>query len=354
MSARPFFRRPLRRLVPWLAALLTLCCLPALAADEEIKADPVVEARMVSIADELRCLVCQNESLSASRADLAKDLRREIRGLIQAGKSDQDILDFMVDRYGDFVRYRPPFKASTALLWLGPALFVLMGIVWLRRLLAARREPMPVADAPTPAGTPMAEGNGASAPRRPPYRALAVALPVLSLLTYLWLGTPAALNPLNRLPADDPAALDRMVAQLAAKLEKQPDNPEGWLMLARSYRIQGDHFRAADAFARAGAKAHGSAALLAEYAEVLASRDGSFAGQAGTLLSEALGKDPDQPQALFLAGAAAAERGDVNLARELWQRLLPQAEAGSEAEAVLKKALAQLPQKKPGKGAAKK
>jgi cytochrome c-type biogenesis protein CcmH len=100
-------------------------------------ADVEVEKRMVAISEELRCLVCQNESLSGSHAELAQDLRREIRSMIAAGKTDKQILDFMVDRYGDFVRYRPPIKPTTWLLWGGP--FLLLGggvaalIVFLRR-----------------------------------------------------------------------------------------------------------------------------------------------------------------------------------------------------------------------------
>lgn len=86
--------------------------------------DPVVEQRLIVISEELRCLVCQNESLAGSRADLAMDLRREIRGLIKQGKTDQEIRDFLVSRYGDFVLYRPPVKPTTWLLWGGP--FVLM------------------------------------------------------------------------------------------------------------------------------------------------------------------------------------------------------------------------------------
>ena len=87
--------------------------------------DPVVEQRLIRIAEELRCLVCQNESLAGSRSDLALDLRREIRSLIKQGKTDQEVRDFLVSRYGDFVLYRPPVKPTTWLLWGGP--FVLLG-----------------------------------------------------------------------------------------------------------------------------------------------------------------------------------------------------------------------------------
>ena len=90
--------------------------------------DEAAEKRLVAISSELRCLVCQNESLSGSNAELAHDLRREIRTQISAGKSDGEIRDFMVSRYGDFVRYRPPLKGTTLLLWFGPALLFAGGL----------------------------------------------------------------------------------------------------------------------------------------------------------------------------------------------------------------------------------
>ncbi len=117
--------------------LLVSLSMPVLANEAQpLATDEAVEKRMLFISEELRCLVCQNETLAASRADLANDLRREIRSLIAAGKTDQEILDFMVARYGDFVRYRPPLKPTTWLLWGGP--FLLMGgglatLVWLLR-----------------------------------------------------------------------------------------------------------------------------------------------------------------------------------------------------------------------------
>lgn len=92
--------------------------------------DPVVEQRLIVIAEELRCLVCQNESLAGSRADLAMDLRREVRTLIKSGKTDAEIKEYLVNRYGDFVLYRPPVKPTTWLLWFGP-LLLLIGAVWL-------------------------------------------------------------------------------------------------------------------------------------------------------------------------------------------------------------------------------
>lgn len=101
--------------------------------------DPVIEQRLLVISEELRCLVCQNESLAGSRADLAQDLRREIRTLIRAGKTDAQIMDFMVSRYGDFVRYRPPVNRVTWLLWFGPFVLLLGGLLILFRMVRSNQ-----------------------------------------------------------------------------------------------------------------------------------------------------------------------------------------------------------------------
>ncbi|OWS69573.1 cytochrome c-type biogenesis protein [Polynucleobacter campilacus] len=100
--------------------------------------DPVIEQRLISISEEMRCLVCQNESLAGSRSDLANDLRREIRALIKEGKSDDQIRSFMVERYGDFVLYRPPVKPITWPLWIGPFIILLIGIAGLLTYLRHR------------------------------------------------------------------------------------------------------------------------------------------------------------------------------------------------------------------------
>ncbi len=102
--------------------------------------DPVANKRAVQLAEQLRCLVCQNQSIAESNAELAVDLRRQIREQIGQGRSDAEIVDFMVDRYGDFVLYRPPFKATTLLLWFGPPLLLLLGIGVLVRYLRERRK----------------------------------------------------------------------------------------------------------------------------------------------------------------------------------------------------------------------
>ena len=113
--------------------------LPAMAEEAApLAADPVAEKRLLELSNELRCLVCQNQTIADSNAELAVDLRREIRGMIQAGKTNPEIIDFMVVRYGDFVLYRPPVKGITLLLWGGPIALMLIGFFIMQRYLRQR------------------------------------------------------------------------------------------------------------------------------------------------------------------------------------------------------------------------
>lgn len=116
----------MKRLI--LTALLSLLPLFAWAGEaKDLAEDPVLEKRMIGLAEKLRCLVCQNESLASSHAELAEDLRREVREQMQKGMSDQQIIDYLVSRYGDFVLYDPPVKSYTYLLWFGPFALLLAG-----------------------------------------------------------------------------------------------------------------------------------------------------------------------------------------------------------------------------------
>lgn len=101
------------------------------------------EATYNELIDELRCLVCQNQTIADSNADLAKDLRQKVYLMLQQGKSRQQIIDFMTQRYGDFVLYNPPFKAKTSLLWLAPVVFLLLGIMVLVFIIGKRRSAVP-------------------------------------------------------------------------------------------------------------------------------------------------------------------------------------------------------------------
>ncbi|HUX25696.1 MAG TPA: cytochrome c-type biogenesis protein [Burkholderiales bacterium] len=134
----PWTRVSLRMLLA--AALIALVPLTASARTAApLAADPVLEQRLMTLAADLRCLVCQNQSLAESNAELAVDLRGEMREQMRHGASDQDVIDYLVERYGDFVLYRPPLKASTLLLWFGPAMLLLLGLGLLIRTLARRR-----------------------------------------------------------------------------------------------------------------------------------------------------------------------------------------------------------------------
>ena len=114
----------------WLVLTLVLfASLPALAVQpDEILDDPKLEARAREVGKELRCLVCQNQSIDDSDADLARDLRVLVRERIVAGDSNQEVIDYVVSRYGDFVLLNPPFKLKTYALWFGPGILILFGI----------------------------------------------------------------------------------------------------------------------------------------------------------------------------------------------------------------------------------
>ncbi len=121
----------------WLIALLlALAAATALAGEAKpLGEDPALEARLKNVSQELRCLVCQNTTLADSSAPLAEDLRREIRVLMREGKSDKEVVEYLVARYGDFVLYRPPVNSSTAFLWFGPFLILIIGAFVLYRVL---------------------------------------------------------------------------------------------------------------------------------------------------------------------------------------------------------------------------
>ena len=127
--------------------LLIILLVPCLAGAEEARPlvdNPQAEARLKHLAVELRCLVCQNQTLADSHAPLAEDLRREVREMIAKDMSDKDIIEFLVTRYGDFILYRPPLKATTTLLWVGPFVLLIAGVAAL--VLALRRRQKKLVD----------------------------------------------------------------------------------------------------------------------------------------------------------------------------------------------------------------
>jgi len=128
-----------------LLALLLFCLLPSVViaqvrTEDKPSDDPVVEERLAKLSQELRCLQCQNQTLADSPSDIAADLRREIREQIKAGKTDKEIVAFLTQRYGDFILYRPRVMPTTYLLWFGPFLLLIVGLIVLFRYVKQRRD----------------------------------------------------------------------------------------------------------------------------------------------------------------------------------------------------------------------
>ena len=129
----------MKRFAAQLLLLCSLVCSVVAQTAQPLAEDPQLEKRLQALSQELRCLVCQNETLADSRAGLAEDLRREIREQMKAGKSDKEIIAFLTARYGDFVLYRPRVTPTTYLLWFGPFILLGVGLVFLYRQLKQRR-----------------------------------------------------------------------------------------------------------------------------------------------------------------------------------------------------------------------
>ena len=132
--------------------ILLICLFPTFCYAGEARDmadDPVLEKRMIGLAQNLRCLVCQNESLASSHSDLAKDLRQEVRDQMKKGMTDQEIIDYLVSRYGDFVLFDPPMKSYTLLLWYGPFALLLIGLVGLIWQMRKRKTQIPEASLST-------------------------------------------------------------------------------------------------------------------------------------------------------------------------------------------------------------
>lgn len=160
---------------------------------------------------------------------------------------------------------------------------------------------------------------------------LALFLPLAAVLTYLELGQPQGLESRPATAHQQSQELDAMLTRLGERLKANPGDTKGWVILARSYKSLGRFAEAADAFAKGGALVDNEASLLADYAETLAQLNGGeFNDKASALITRALKLDPNDPQTLFLAGAAANDRQDFRAAVSYWERLLPQLETGSE------------------------
>ena len=192
-------------------------------------------------------------------------------------------------------------------------------------------------------------GPAPASTSRPTAVALLVLLPLAALAAYAVLGNPRALDPVNTAPQKQMTAADieGMVAKLAARMQQNPDDMNGWLMLARSYKMLGRYAESVEAYAKAEPVIEKDPELLASYAETLAMASGKgLSGKARELIDKALKLDPQHGHTLFLAGAAAMEAGDAKNGIAYWEALLPQVEAGSELDQMLRNGIEQMKQGK--------
>ena len=160
--------------------------------------------------------------------------------------------------------------------------------------------------------------------------AVLVIVPLAAVVGYMVLGNPRAFDPMVNQPRLSTKQIDAMLDKLVAKLNANPGDTKGWTMLARSYKALGRFADAAEAYSHGGALVDDDPTLLADYAEVLAQVNGNFEGKPSELIARALQRSPDEPQALFLAGAAANDRKDFESVADYWGRLLIQLEPASE------------------------
>ncbi len=307
-----------------LALLLALLLAPFPAAafgPDEPLADPALEARARALSKELRCVVCQNQSIDESDAELARAMRGLVRERLAAGDTDQRVVAALTARYGDFIRLMPPVKPATLPLWAAPLLFLLFGgAAWVG---AFRRRG---GDASAAAG----DADAAALPRAgavPLLAALAVALGVAGT-AYLVLGRPGLPDqPVRPRLAERQgvevaaiAEMEGMATRLEARLATHPGEARAWAMLGRAYLFLGRPAQAAAALRRGVDLGETDAATQGDLAEAMVQRDQWVDAAAEDIFLAVLALAPDDPRAGYYLGVAALQRRDVARALARWRR----------------------------------
>ena len=327
----------------------------ALTAEEQL-ADPVLEDRARALSKQLRCLVCQNQSIDDSDAELAKDLRREVRTRLQTGASDAEILRSIQETYGDYVLLKPPVSTQTWLLWLAPVLVLLGGAVvmgfGLRRTGPAEAEQQAAHKAadtatvqPQQAGLPIGYIIGAGAV----VLTLAGGLYALYGRPYLpdqpLVKRAAELAEKQADAAAQNAELDAAFTAAQQAATEQPDNLDAWLQLALTAARRGDAQTEIKALTAALELTDGAPEIKAMIAEAM-SRDagGQVTVPARQLIDEILNESPDEPRALFLSGLAAYQDEAFQLAIDRWMYLYTLSAANAPWLATLEENIARAAQ----------
>ena len=308
---------------------------------EEMLSDPALESRARALSKQLRCLVCQNQSIDDSDAELARDLRVEVRKQLVAGAADDEILAALRETYGDYVLLNPPVSPATYILWGAPVAILIGGVAIM--LAGRRRRDGPAEEQVTetaPASAAAPETTGAAIDRRVGM-ALGSLVMAVSLAIYLVLGRadlPA--QPLSERGAEIAAALkqaevaadtrDNALADARAAAAEAPSDVGAWLRLAMAAAASGDRGTEMAALRQAETLTDGDPAIRAMRAEAMArAADGRVTVPARQLIAGILAVNPAEPRALFLSGLAAYQDEDYAAAAAIWRRL----QAGSAPDA---------------------
>ena len=332
-------------------SLLTLILLvfvqPAQAlSPEEILSDPQLEARARTLSKDLRCLVCQNQSIDDSDAPLARDLRLEVRQLLVDGLTDSEVLDRLQQRYGDYILLSPPLSPATYGLWLAPlAILLLAGLLarynW-RRSDATEPIQQSIDQQAFPPAMAKPSGRETARLRMPLLFSLMLAAGLgLAGLIYALTGRPDLPDRpyADRLAERQQAAVEarQRQATFGARLEQaqeatraNPQTVSSWLDLAMAAAAAGDTNLEQEALDKALQLTGPDAAILALQAEALSrAADGQITAPARQIIARALALAPDEPRAQFLSGMAAWQDEDFAGAAEIWQQLLQTAPPGA-------------------------
>ena len=334
-------QRIFRSTVMAISLLMMMLAAPPLYAisPEEQLSDPVLEERARALSGQLRCLVCQNQSIEDSDAELAVDLRYEVRRQLVEGKSDAVILDGLRNRYGDYILLNPPVTATTYLLWGAPILIVLFGcgLLWVYRRSSAgtdnARTMETLSEQMSNRDKPAQIDSADDAPSIVMVGGLIVLITIIATTLYSQFGSPELpARPLDG-RADEIAstrqaelqqrtALQDALDNARAEAEAAPDSVDSWLKLAMAAARAEAFDTEISALKTALAMTDGNIAVKSMLAEAMARKaDGLITLPVRTLIDEVLTEQPDEPRALYLSGLAAFQDEAYPLAIQRWQRL---------------------------------
>ena len=334
-------QRIFRSTVMAISLLMMMLAAPPLYAisPEEQLSDPVLEERARALSGQLRCLVCQNQSIEDSDAELAVDLRYEVRRQLVEGKSDAVILDGLRNRYGDYILLNPPVTATTYLLWGAPILIVLFGcgLLWVYRRSSAgtdnARTMETLSEQMSNRDKPAQIDSADDAPSIVMVGGLIVLITIIATTLYSQFGSPELpARPLDG-RADEIAstrqaelqqrtALQDALEKTRAEAEAAPDSVDSWLKLAMAAARAEAFDTEISALKTALAMTDGNIAVKSMLAEAMARKaDGLITLPVRTLIDEVLTEQPDEPRALYLSGLAAFQDEAYPLAIQRWQRL---------------------------------